>query len=53
MASILETNPTLLLLLRKKLLEAIFPSVTDYDDILYMHAASSILCNLDSLYPSL
>lgn len=35
---------------RKKLVHATFLSVIDYGDVLYMHAASSILCKLDSAY---
>lgn len=34
----------------KKLVEATFLLVVDYGDILYMHAATSILHNLDSVY---
>ena len=35
---------------KKKLVEATFLSVIDYGDILYMHAPSSILRRLDSVY---
>ncbi len=38
------------MLARKKLDQAMFMSVNDYSDILYMHAASSVLKMLDSLY---
>ncbi len=35
---------------KKKLVETTFLTVLDYGDILYMHAASSILTSLDSVY---
>ena len=35
---------------RKKLVQATFLSVIDYGDLLYLHAASSVLQRLDSVY---
>ena len=37
---------------RKTLVQAMLLRVIDYEDIIYMHAASSTLCCLDSVYHS-
>ncbi len=41
-----------ILKVRKELVAATFLSVVDYGDILYMHAAKSVLRSLDSVYHS-
>ena len=38
------------LMARKKFVQATFLSVIDYGDLLYMHATSSVLQRLDSIY---